>query len=145
MDHSPPVLDLNASGREGTINFLMKSIKLIVTASLGVVIVVAALAAGPVAPPSRFRNLVTFTWDNDTNSVVDAFKLYTSTDITVPITNWTLVATVSGDVRSIAISNIAAQQAWFYATASNWWGESPPSNIAGIPQPPSVVNLRIGP
>lgn len=106
---------------------------------------VAALAALAVVPfPNQFKNSVSLTWDYDTNSVPDVFKLYSGTDLLVPMNEWPLVATVSGNVHNITVSNLAPQQAWFYVTASNWFGESVPSNLAGVPQPPSAVsNLRI--
>ncbi len=94
--------------------------------------------------PGTMRNTISLTWDYDTNSPPDVFKLYTSTNAAMPTTNWTLVAGVSGTIRNITISNINAQQCFFYVTASNWWGESTPSNVAGTPQiPGSVGNLRI--
>ena len=103
-------------------------------------VAVVAFAAGTV-PASK---TVSFTWDYDTNSVVDAFKLYTSTNVNAPSTNWTLIGTVSSSIRAINLSNVAPAQAWYFVTASNMWGESLPSNIVGTPQPPNAVtNLRI--
>lgn len=106
--------------------------------------ILAAGLAVVVPGPTPVRNSVSLTWDYDTNNVPDVFKLYTSTNLALPTTNWTLVGSVSGAIQNISITNINQQQQWFFVTASNWWGESDPSNIAGIPQPPSVVgNLQI--
>lgn len=107
-------------------------------------ITLTILAMGAPVMPGEMRNSVALSWDYDTNNAPDVFKLYSSGDISSPLTNWPLVATVSGNVHDISIGNLVPQQAWFYVTASNWWGESLPSNLAGIPQPPSGVgNLRI--
>lgn len=107
-------------------------------------------AASPPANPSNsirlFRSEIGLEWDQDTNSIPDVFKLYTATNLNTPITNWTLVAEISGNVYKAAITNIALQQSFFLLTASNWWGESLPSNVAGTPPIPSdEINLRIGP
>jgi len=119
-------------------------VKKLILLAAAIVVTVVAFAVTP--GPSGFRKTVALSWDYDTNNAPDAFKLYSSTNIGLPATNWPLVATVSGNVQNITISNITAQQMWFYVTASNWWGESLPSNTAGTPQPPgSVINLRIGP
>lgn len=110
-------------------------------AFFGAVALITSFAVGT-APP--LKNSVSLSWDYDTNNAPDVFKLYTSTDITTPTTNWTLVATVSGNIHNATISNIPAQQAFYYVTASNWWGESNPSNIAGTPQIPGAVsNLQM--
>lgn len=104
----------------------------------------AAVTAVAVVLPGQMRNVVTLSWDYDTNSPPDAFKLYSSTNLSEPSTNWQHIATLSGTIRNVTISNIIAQQCWFYVTASNWWGESLPTNVAWIPQPPrEVSNLRI--
>lgn len=107
-------------------------------------VVFAAATAIAVVLPGQMRNVVTLSWDYDTNNLPDAFKLYSSTNLSEPATNWTPIATLSGTIRNVTISNIPKQECWFYVTASNWWGESLPSNIAWVPQPPSEVsNLRI--
>jgi hypothetical protein len=99
--------------------------------------------AGPVG---TFRSTIGLQWDQATNSAPDLFKLYTTTDISTPLTDWKLVATVSGEIHNITISNIEPIQAYFYLVASNWWGESLPSNVAQTPPIPSDVRgLTIGP
>lgn len=103
-----------------------------------------AVTAIAVVMPGQMRNTVTLSWDYDDANPPDAFKLYSSTNLAEPFTNWTHIATLSGNVHNATVSNIAYQQCWFYVTASNWWGESLPSEIAWVPQPPSEVsNLRI--
>jgi len=94
--------------------------------------------------PGQLRNTITLSWDYGTNSPPDVYKLYASTSLTAPTTGWTLIATVPGSIQEVTLSNVVAQQRWFYVTASNWWGESPPSNTTGTPQPPGqVTNMRI--
>jgi hypothetical protein len=117
--------------------------RLILPLALVALTVATAIA---VVLPGEFRKTVTLTWDYDPNAVTSdsVFKLYSSTNVALPFTNWTPVGTVSGTIRTITVSNIAAQQCWFAVTFSNWWGESLPSNIAGTPQIPGAVsNLRI--
>ena len=115
--------------------------RLILPLALVSMLVVTAIA---VVLPGQPRTSISLSWDYDTNNLPDVFKIYTSTNLVLPTSNWTLVGAVSGNVRNITISNIAMQQCWFYATASNWWGESSPSSVAGTPQTPgSVSNLRI--
>lgn len=102
---------------------------------------IAAKAAGPGAT----RNSVTLAWDYPTNELSTnlLFKVYSHTNITVPLTNWTVLTNVVGTNLNVAIP-MNAQQRFFYVTASNYWGESFPSNVAGTPPPPrDQVGLRL--
>lgn len=104
------------------------------------VLAIAAFAAMPI----KVHSTVSLSWDYDPTNSVDAFKLYSSTDPAVPVTSWPLVATVSSNIHNITLSNLSAQQSWFFVTASNLWGEGVPSVTVGMPQPPAeVTNLRI--
>lgn len=73
------------------------------------------------------------------------FKLYTSTDISVPLANWTVIRTVPGTNTQVTISVIPGRQ-FFYLTASNFWGESDPSGVLGLPPAPrqGVLTVRKG-
>ena len=63
---------------------------------------------------------------------VDAFKIYGTNDITAPLTNWPLLITVPGNVTQ-ALYIMQPGQTFFYVTASNFWGESGPSNVTNTP------------
>jgi len=106
--------------------------KKVLTVAASLVAVIAAFAAGP----------VTISWTY-TNTPPEAFKLYTSTNITVPLTNWTLVGSVSGNVHAINLTNIANQQAWFFVTATNYFGERFPTNVVGTAQLLDLPETRI--
>lgn len=109
--------------------------------SLAVVSVATAIA---VVMPGQMRNTITLTWDTYPSNAADVLKVYSSTNLSFSLSNWPLIATVSTTNVSLTISNIVSQQCWFYMTASNWWGESPPSSVVGTQQTPgSVSNLRI--
>lgn len=97
----------------------------------------AVLASVPMVPTS-----VVLAWDQSTNQP-DVFKLYCSADMAVPLNLWTNVATVAG--TNTCITNVMLPgKMFFYVTASNFWGESGPSNVTNTPVvPQSVTNLTI--
>lgn len=99
------------------------------------------------APPGVLRTNVPLTWTYPTNllSTNLIFKVYSSTNVSVPVTNWPLTATVIGTNTNVVLP-INAQQRFFVLTASNWWGESDFSNVAQTPPVPSDEGtLSIGP
>lgn len=63
---------------------------------------------------------------------VDAFKVYGTNDISAPLSSWPLLATVPGSVPE-AFLPLAPGKMFFYVTASNYWGESLPSNVTNTP------------
>jgi hypothetical protein len=105
---------------------------------------VCALAGVVVGPTS-----VTFAWNPqpglDTNA---SYNLYGSNNLTVPLSQWPLLSnipavTVSG-TNSWPTTNLTVVMTpsafFFYLTASNFWGESGPSNVAGTPVVPNAVS-----
>jgi hypothetical protein len=70
------------------------------------------------------------------------FKLYHSTDPAVPLAQWTPLTNIAGTNLSVTL-NIEPGVHCFFLTASNWWGESDPSNVASTPAPPRSGNLTI--
>ena len=91
------------------------------------------------------RKSVTFHWEYPAEELTNvlAFKLYSSTDISVPLTNWTVLTNIVGTVTNITIP-IQPGKRFFVMTASNWWGESEFSNVADVPAPPCAdLNLKI--
>src|SRR5215469_18824958 len=74
----------------------------------------------PVARGQQQTTLI-FSWLSNTNEA-DAFKLYSSPDLTLPLAQWTLTAVVPG--TNICVTNIILPgQMFFYLTASNSSGE----------------------
>jgi len=99
------------------------------------------------APPGVMRTNVNLAWDYPTNELSTnlTFKLYSATNIASPVATWPLLTTVVGTNLSVTLP-IDAQQRYFVMTASNWWGESIPSNVAGTPPlPRSDSKLSLGP
>jgi len=96
---------------------------------LGLVALVAIAA-----PPS---GKVTLVWDYPTNEMTTNlwFNLYHSTNITVPLANWPLMTNIVGTTNLVKIQVVPGEH-YFYVTASNWWAESPPSNVAATPPLP---------
>lgn len=90
---------------------------------------------------------ITFLWDYPTNqlSADMVFKLYTASNPTQPLP-WVVVKTVPAPSLSTTL-NVVPGQAYYYVTASNFWGESDPSNVAATPALPvsGVLSIRKGP
>ena len=86
-----------------------------------------------------------FAWDypSDELSTNLTFKLYYSTNSSVPSTNWVVVGTTVGTNLTMKVDVTPARQ-WFSLTASNMWGESTFSNVVetdGVPGKP--LNFRL--
>lgn len=99
------------------------------------------------APPGQMRTNGTLHWSYPTNELSTnlLFKIYSTTNISAPISTWPLYLTVVG-TNTQAVFPINAEQRFFSVTASNWHGESPFSNVASTPPPPRHENdLRLGP
>jgi hypothetical protein len=108
------------------------------------IITLAAVAAQAVT-----LHPVTLAWTYP-DTPPDWFKLYHSTNLTLPLTNWAVIAQVPGTnsdglVTSLQIS-IEPGLHFFYLTASNsfWRIESDPSNTANTPGLPArgVLTIR---
>lgn len=70
------------------------------------------------------------------------FKLYSHTNANEPATNWA-VTILPGTGTTARVVMIPERRFWF-VTASNFWGESGPSNIAGAPNPATnVTGLKL--
>jgi len=93
------------------------------------------------APVGSVTN-VTLRWDYPAAELAGiTFKLYSHTNLLVPWATWPVIAVTT---NLHAVVPMQPQQRFFYATASNFWGEtSPPSNSAGTPPPPRSVNTAI--
>ena len=96
--------------------------------------------------------------DLDTNLV---FKLYGTTNVALPLTNWLVMASAAATsavstnligTNLVATFNIPVTitpgRFFFVCTASNFWQESVPSNVASTPALPrsdSKLTIKRGP
>lgn len=117
----------------------MKSINKII--ALVIVIFFVSLAwAG-------FNTKVKLEWDYPPTELPGiTFNIYHSTNLAVPLSNWTRITNVVG-VTNVILPLIPTGQHFYYATASNAiYGESDPSNIATTgpaPRSGASLNMRI--
>ena len=83
---------------------------------------------------------ITLAWNYPTNELSTnlTFNLYHSLTITNPLP-WTVMTNIVG-TNLVCSLNIIPGEHYFYVTASNFWGESVPSNILGLP-PVAKSNL----
>lgn len=89
-----------------------------------------------------------------TNQPPDVFKVYQTSNLGLPLTNWLVVATVPG-VTTSGTNSWTTTNAFFSVipgvyfwtvTASNFWGESIPGNTPSSPPPVgNVTNILAKP
>jgi len=81
-------------------------------------------------------------WDYPANELTNVtFNVYSTTNIALPLTNWLVMTNVNS---TNVVLDITPGQRYFYATATNFWGESDPSTVASVPATPkSGTNLVI--
>jgi hypothetical protein len=82
------------------------------------------IAAGPVT--------VQVYWNPPASGSPDLYKLYATNDAAAPLNTWPLLTAIPGNVTNASLSLVPGQ-VFFYLTASNFWGESGPSNITNTP------------
>jgi len=70
---------------------------------------------------------------------VDAYCVYSSTNLNTPTTNWIKIATVIPPATNAFVPSIFGQN-FFFVTTSNFWGEAQ-SNIANTPTAPTAVAM----
>ncbi len=109
----------------------------------------AVLAAVALATtPGAMRSSVTLAWDPyPTNEISPelVIRIYSTTNLATPYTNWPFLVATSATNSSVTFA-LDAQQRWFIATASNYWGEGDFSNVASTPPlPRSDIRLHLGP
>jgi len=87
---------------------------------------------------------VTLTWDYPAADLSPdlTFRIRHSTEADLPFAKWSVLTNVAGTNLSVTL-NLEPGQHYFYLTATNWWGESDPSNIASTPPRPRSGALRI--
>ncbi len=110
--------------------------------ALGAVAVCVLIHAAIPSPQT-----ITFMWDYQaTNLTSDmVFKLYTASNPSQPMP-WVVIKTIPSPNLSTTLT-VVPGQAFYYLTASNFWGESDPSNVAATPALPvsGVLTIRKGP
>lgn len=92
---------------------------------------------------------ITFEWDY-ADDPPDAFYIHYSQDIGSPIANWPVLMGVPGTTTigtnswttTNAVLPLLPGAYFFYATASNFWGESEPSNQISTPPPTIMPRMR---
>jgi hypothetical protein len=123
--------------------------KILLPAGIGLAVFIGLMAL------QRFQALaagttpatITLTWNAPTSGVPDIYKVYETTNLGEPLTNWAVVSIVPGSLTQASVSVYPGAYC-FVCTASNFWGESPFSNQAGVPapaQPGSNLRIRLGP
>lgn len=79
-------------------------------------------------------SLIVLSWQaNDPAQQIAAYNVYTSGSRTGPFTP---VGSTPGTSLNVSVTPGAA---YYYVTASNFWGETDPGNIVSTPSPPSMV------
>lgn len=74
---------------------------------------------------------VTLAWDYPTNELAGVtFRVKWSNDITIPMTNWVTIATLTNTMAKV---DLPRGVNFLTCTASNFWGESAFSNVASTP------------
>ena len=81
-------------------------------------------------PPSK----IGLAWDLKPDFVTSnaTIRIYSSTNITVPLKQWTVLTNVPATTNLIYIP-VVPGKAFYSATYSNFWGESDFSNVASTP------------
>lgn len=121
----------------------MKSpLKVRLNHAVGVVVVGVVCLCSMVAAPA-LKTKVVFSWDYPTAELTNTtFLVWHSTDIAIPLTNWTLVASVPGS-NSVTLQTVPGAH-FYVCQASNLWGVSDFSNVVSTPPAPhNDVNFRI--
>lgn len=91
---------------------------------------------------AALNSKVKLIWDYPADQITNVtFNLHYSTNISVPLTNWPTLTNVS--TTNVDLDTQPGAY-FFYVTASNFWGESDPSNVASTPAAPGTTyNLKI--
>lgn len=101
------------------------------------------LAAQAEPPP------ITLEWDYSDPVPPDLFTLYVSDSPNTPFGTWRIFMDIpgrdvmTGQTANQVIIHLTPGRYCFYITASNFWGESEPSNVACTPFVPVRPVLRL--
>lgn len=139
--------------------FFPAPLRLCVSAMIMIFLTACHLTAAPALPPTNDVPVI-LAFDYPTNDLpaVYAFRIYASTNLSLPVSQWPLLTNcwltnlVITNRSSDASTNVGLQISlpvqpgarWFVVTASNFWGESPFSNVTAAPAlPRGDVVLRL--
>lgn len=101
--------------------------------------------------PGNIKTNVTLQADYPTNAVSTdlSFNLYSSTNAALPLSSWSVLTNVTYPGCMVNGTNVQVTvpiqpgNMFFYMTASNWFGESNPSNVTNTSVVVTGNNLRI--
>jgi len=118
---------------------------------LWLIIILLLTCLVAIAGPGTVKTNVTLTADYDTNAASAdlSFNLYSTTNITLPIAQWPVVTNVlypacmTNGTNVQIVLPISSGPHFYALTASNWWGESPFSNVTNAVVVTSGNNLRL--
>ena len=107
------------------------------------ILALLALIASSVLLPAQIDGRVTLQWDYPLDELDGVtFTVYHTTNAAAPVSDWAPIASITATNR-IPLTVIPGRN-FFACTASNFWGESVPSNVAATPPlPRSDINLSI--
>lgn len=107
-------------------------------------LLLVSLLAAPLTLAAPTTGKLKLGWSYDpallTSDLV--FKVYYSTSLAVPLTNWTVLATLSGTNLTAVVQGQGGLN-YFSMTASNQFGESDFSNVASAKLPGNVTILSL--
>jgi len=98
-----------------------------------------------IAAPGQLRDSITIEWEYPPEELSTnlTFYVYSSTNVSTPLTNWPRLATVTGTNLSVTVP-MTAQARYFVMTSSNYWGQAAFSAVASTPPAPrSDVKLKL--
>lgn len=109
-----------------------------------------------------FGQSTILSWQYNSNAIWQAqqmgwpvwFKIYGTNQPFGAVTNWQLIVAQNATNYTVIASDptnqtfsytstVAPGQFFYVATASNFWGESGPSNTSGVPSLPFAVHTTI--
>lgn len=98
----------------------------------------AALLALSMVCIAAVRTTALLVWDYPTGEATNvSFNVFFTTNIAAP--GWSFVTNVTGTTATV---NILPGNGFWIVTATNEWGESIPSNVAGVTVARNVTGLR---
>jgi hypothetical protein len=106
--------------------------KLFALATLLAMVGLAAFADVPMVPTP-----ITIAWNYPETNIDNTFVLHVSSVAAAPLP-WPGITNIAGTNLSVTISPIPSRM-FYYVTASNFWGDGPPSIVMGTPSAPTNV------
>ena len=113
-------------------------------------LIAAILAVGHAATYTPASGRIQIVIVPPADPTVTSYNLYASTNLAAPLATWQLVTNVpaystNGTGVALQTTNLWIQiipgEVYFFATSSNWFWESGPSNITNTPAMPAWPSL----